>query len=172
MKPDGLQRRDFLLSGVAVSALAAGGSIIFGPGHASAMATSTLDQHTAETLMVMAHELFPHDRLGPQYYAAVVDAIDKDASKDAGLRQLLADGVVKLDAIRGIPWIQLSDGARTAALRSIATTEFFTTVRTKTIGALYGNPLVYQMFGYGGPSVQLGGYIHRGFDDIGWLPNG
>jgi hypothetical protein len=44
-------------------------------------------------------------------------------------------------------------------------------VRTKTIGGLYGNPQVYQMFGYGGPSAELGGYIDRGFNDIGWLPN-
>ena len=67
-------------------------------------------------------------------------------------------------------WIDLSDGMREAVLRGMEKTAFFTTVRTKTISGLYGNPLVYQSFGYGGPSVQLGGYIERGFDDIGWLP--
>ncbi|MGH7212705.1 MAG: hypothetical protein ACREF1_14735, partial [Acetobacteraceae bacterium] len=70
-----------------------------------------------------------------------------------------------------IKWIDLSDGARDAVLRHIEKTEFFTTVRGRTISGLYTNPLVYQMFGYGGPSVQLGGYIDRGFGDIGWLPN-
>ena len=116
-------------------------------------------------------DLFPHERLGVQYYAVVVDSLDKQAGIDASIRQLLVQGVAQLDAAHNMPWVDLSDGARDAVLRGIEKTEFFTTVRTKTIGGLYGNPVVYQMFGYGGPSVQLGGYIDRGFDDIGWLPN-
>lgn len=173
METDGLRRRDFLrTSGIAVTALAAGGSMIFGPNHAWAMATSSLDPHVARTLLVMTHDLFPHDRLGVQYYAVVVDGLDKQAGNDPAIRKLLVDGVAGLDAVHGIPWINLSEGAREAALRGVEKTDFFTTVRTKTIGGLYTNPLVYQMFGYGGPSVQLGGYIDRGFDDIGWLPNG
>ena len=31
--------------------------------------------------------------------------------------------------------------------------------------------LVYRFFGFEGSSVEHGGYIQRGFDDIGWLPN-
>jgi hypothetical protein len=171
MENDGLRRRAFLrTSGIAVTALAAGGSMIFGPNHAWAMATANLDPHAARTLLVMTHDLFPHDRLGVQYYAVVVDNLDKQAGTDATTRQLLLDGVARLDAAHGIPWIDLSDGAREAVLHSMEKTAFFTTVRTATIGGLYGNPLVYQAFGYGGPSVQLGGYIERGFDDIGWLP--
>lgn len=172
METDGLRRRDFLrTSGIVVTALAAGGSMIFGPNHAWALATTNLDAHTARTLLVMAHDLFPHDRLGTEYYAVVVDGLDKQAGSDPATRKLLVDGVAKLDAIHKMPWLELSEGGREAALHSIEKTEFFTTVRTKTIGGLYGNPLVYHMFGYGGPSVQLGGYIDRGFDDIGWLPN-
>ncbi len=172
MEKDRLQRRAFLrTSGIAVTALAAGGSMIFGPDNAWAMATSSLNEHIARTLLVMTHDLFPHDRLGMQYYAVVVDALDKQAGADAAVRQLLVEGVAQLDAAHGMPWIDLSDGTREAILHDMEKTEFFTTVRTKTIGSLYGNPLVYQMFGYGGPSVELGGYIERGFDDIGWLPS-
>lgn len=172
MEKNGLRRRQFLrASGIAVTALATGGSMIFGPGHAWAMTTANLDPHAAQTLLVMAHDLFPHDRLGVQYYAVVVDQLDKQAGTDDAARQLLVQGVTQLDAAHNMPWIDLSDGTREAVLRSIEKTEFFTTVRTKTIGGLYGNPQVYQMFGYGGPSAELGGYIDRGFDDIGWLPN-
>jgi hypothetical protein len=172
MEKDGLRRRQFLrTSGIAVTALATGGSMIFGPSHAWAMTTANLDPHAAKTLLVMTHDLFPHDRLGVQYYAVVVDQLDKQVGADAAARQLLVQGVAQLDAAHNMPWIDLSDGAREAVLRSIEKTEFFTTVRTKTIGGLYGNPQVYHMFGYGGPSVELGGYIDRGFDDIGWLPS-
>ncbi len=34
-----------------------------------------------------------------------------------------------------------------------------------------GNPRVAAFFGWEGSSVEHGGYINRGFDDIGWLPN-
>ena len=49
--------------------------------------------------------------------------------------------------------------------------EFFATIRTATINNLYTNPLVYRFFGFEGSSVEHGGYIRRGFDDIGWLPS-
>ena len=171
METDGMHRRDFLRNTVAVGALAAGGAVIFGPDHAWALSTTSLDPHTAKTLLAVAYELFPHDRLGMQYYAAVVEAVDKDAAGNPELRKLLVEGVARLDAGHGIPFAELSEGARTAALQKIEGTEFFTTMRSKTINALYGNPRVYGMFGFEGSSVEYGGYLHRGFDDIGWLPN-
>lgn len=173
METDGLRRREFLRNtGIVVGALAAGGTVIFGPDHAWALATTSLDPHTAETLLVVAHDLFPHDRLGTEYYAAVIASIDKDAAADPAVRKLLIEGVARLDAAHSVPFAELSEGARVAVLKNIENTEFFGTMRTKTINVLYGNPLVYPMFGYGGPSVQFGGYLDRGFDDIGWLPNG
>jgi hypothetical protein len=172
MQGDGLQRRDFLRSsGITVTALAAGGSVIFGHNHAWAVAATTLDPHTTQTLLVMTRDLFPHQRLGEQYYAVVVDMLDKQAAGDPTTKQLLADGVAMLDSAQGKAWVDLPDSARETALRGVEKTAFFTTVRTKTISGLYGNPAVYGMFGYGGPSAPLGGYINRGFDDIDWLPN-
>ena len=101
----------------------------------------------------------------------MVDAVDKQAAGDPAVRKLLADGVARLDAARGIPWLQLSNGARNAVLKSMEGSEFFTTLRSATINNLYTNPLVYRFFGYEGSSVEYGGYINRGFDDIGWLPS-
>jgi hypothetical protein len=135
------------------------------------MSTTSIDAHTAQTLLVMARQLFPHDRLGDQYYAAVVEAIDKQATGDAALRKLLADGVTSLDGARGIPWVELSNGARNAVLKTMEATEFFSSIRMATINNLYTNPLVYRFFGFEGSSVEHGGYVNRGFDDIGWLPN-
>ncbi len=172
MQANAPSRRQFLRgTGFVAMALATGGTIIFAPDYAWALSTTTLDAHAAQTLLVMARQLFPHDRLGDQYYAAVVDALDKQAASDAAVRKQLADGVAKLDAARGIAWVQLSNGARTAVLKSMETSDFFATVRMATINNLYANPLVYRFFGYEGSSVEHGGYIHRGFDDIGWLPS-
>jgi len=171
MEAHGLRRRDVLRStGIAITAIVAGRTVIFGANSAWALAPTNLDPHTAETLVGVAYEMFPHEQLGIEYYAAVVASLDGESAHDQALRQLLTDGVAKLDSLHGMHWIDLSEGGRVAALKSIETTPFFTTMRTKTIAALYGNPVVYQMFDYGGPSVEFGGYIDRGFDDIGWLP--
>ena len=172
MKAHAPSRRDFLCSTSFVAVgLAMGGSMILAPDYAWALSTTALDAHTAQTLLVMARQLFPHDRLGDQYYATVVEAVDKQAASDAALRKLLTDGVARLDGARGIAWVQLSNGARNAVLKTEEAGEFFSTVRTATINNLYTNSLVYRFFGFEGSSVEHGGYIDRGFDDIGWLPN-
>jgi hypothetical protein len=101
----------------------------------------------------------------------MVDSLDKQAAGDPALRKLLVDGVGRLDSARGIAWVQLSNGARDAVLKSMEGSEFFATIRTATINNLYTNPLVYRFFGFEGSSVEHGGYIRRGFDDIGWLPS-
>ena len=41
----------------------------------------------------------------------------------------------------------------------------------ETIAVFYNNPLVWQAFGYEGEAFDYGGYIERGFDDLGWLPD-
>jgi hypothetical protein len=172
MEASGFRRRDILRStGLFATSLVAGRTVIFGADHAWAMTPTNLDPHTAQTLTLMAYELFPHDRVGMQYYAAVVESVDKEAGSDPALRKLLTDGVAKLDASHGMPWTEVSEGQRIAVLKSMETTDFFGTMRTRTINALYGNPRVYRMFGYEGSSVEYGGYLERGFDDIGWLPS-
>ena len=171
MKAPAPSRRDFLSTTSFVAmGLATGGSMILAPDFAWALSTKAIDAHAAQTLLVMARQLFPHDRLGDQYYAAVVEAVDKQAASDAAIRRLVANGVAQLDAVRGMPFVQLSNGARDAVLKGIEKTEFFSAIRTATINNLYGNPLVYRLFGFEGSSVEHGGYIDRGFDDIGWLP--
>ncbi len=45
---------------------------------------------------------------------------------------------------------------------------FFQTVRGHTVVALYNNQVVWDQFGYQGSSWQDGGYLQRGFQDIGW----
>lgn len=171
MKAHAPSRRDLLCSTSFVAVgLATGGTMILAPDFAWALSTKAIDAHAAQTLLVMARQLFPHERLGDQYYAVVVEAVDKQAASDAAVRKLVTDGVARLDAVRGIAFVQLSNGARDAVLKSVEGGEFFSAMRTATINSLYRNPLVYRFFGFEGSSVEHGGYIDRGFDDIGWLP--
>ena len=63
-----------------------------------------------------------------------------------------------------------SSGLQLQNLKRIDGSDFFETVRGATLAGLYGNPRVAALFGWEGSSVEHGGYINRGFNDIGWLP--
>ena len=55
-------------------------------------------------------------------------------------------------------------------IEGLQATPFFNTMRSATLGALYGNETVARDFGFEGSSVEHGGFVNRGFDDLGWLP--
>ena len=177
MSRKGMNRRQFLqTSGVAVAGTAAAvgtGTMLVDPKGAWAMSLQALDEHTATTLVVVCRQIYPHDRLGDVYYAKVVEGLDGKAAKDKDVGKLLADGVASLDkSVGDVKWMDLSDGYQLDALKQVESTKFFQTVRGELITGLYNNPDVWRHFGYEGASAEFGGYINRGFNDIGWLKDG
>jgi hypothetical protein len=174
MSKSGISRRDFLqTSGLVTAGVVASSLVgtIVEPRVAWSMATSVLDASQARKLLVMARHLFPHDSLGDQYYAVVVEALDAQAAADKDVGKTLLDGIAKLDGARGIDFLALSDGGQLEVIEALEGTDFFGTVHGATVNNLYGNPLVYRNFGFEGSSVEFGGYLERGFDDAGWLPD-
>ena len=178
MQGTDMNRRRFLrTTGLAAAAAAGGvgaasvGAVVIEPRRAWALATTVLDGHQARTLLAMARQLFPHDELGDGYYAAAVEALDEQAAEDPELATQLADGVAALDAAMGIRFVDLSEGNQLRVLEAIDDSAFFGTVRGATLAGVYGNETVQRRFGYEGSSVEHGGYIERGFDDLGWLPD-
>ena len=174
MSKQGMNRRQFLQSsGLAVAGAVTAGSVsmIADPKGAWALSLDALDRHTAETLVTVCRQMYPHDAVGDIYYARVVEALDQKAAADSGVAKLLEGGVAELDGVYNIAWLDLSDGHQIAALESIESGDFFQTVRGTTVGTLYNDPLLWRHFGYEGSSFEYGGYVNRGFDDLGWLPD-
>ncbi len=168
-----LDRRRFLRrSGRAVLAVSAAGKVMFfDPDRSWAIALDSFDESTARTLLAMTRTLYPHPSLGDEYYAVVVEALDVEAGKDAAVAQLIADGVVRLDSALGVPFAALSEGSRTEVLEGMEDDPFFQKVRGAVVFHFYNNKLVWRHFGYEGSSFEYGGYIRRGFQDLGWLPD-
>jgi hypothetical protein len=168
-----VNRRRFLQStGLATVAVAAGGlgaAPLF-DARAVWAATRIISPSQAATLVVMARHLFPHDALGEQYYAAAVALLDEQAAEDPQLAAQLVQGVAGLDQAMGIPFIKLSSGNQLKAIEDLEGTPFFDAVRAATLGGLYTNDTVARAFGFEGSSVEYGGYVNRGFNDLGWLP--
>ncbi len=173
MSQKGMNRRQFLeTSGLTAAGAAAvfSGSVLVASDRAWALQMSVLDQHTAETLLKMTRQIYPHDTLSDIYYAGVVGALDGEAKDKKDLAKMLTDGVVELDQARGISWLELSDGSQLDVLKEHEASAFFQKVRGTAVVALYNNKLVWRHFGYEGSSFEFGGYIDRGFDDLNWLP--
>ena len=55
-------------------------------------------------------------------------------------------------------------------LREIADAPFFRMIRSVAVVAIYDDHETWELLGYEGPSFDKGGYLHRGFDDLDWLP--
>ena len=121
-----------------------------------------LSEHALETTLRVARVMFPHDMLPDLAYAKVVKALEPEA-------ETVAAGVAALD--EATPFLDLDEDAQAAAVAAAEGSDYFELVRATAVVELYDNPLVWRAFGYEGPSVHLGGYIDRGFDDLDWLPD-
>src|SRR5439155_17512195 len=83
MSKKGINRRQFLhTSGlvVASAALASGGGVLFlHPSTAWATPFSTLDEHTAKTLVKMSRHLYPSKSIDDDEYAKTIEGFDAKA---------------------------------------------------------------------------------------------
>lgn len=171
-------RRMFLKGmAAAVPAAAIGSSVGLSVGDAWAEAGKALSPETLKTLVKMARDIYPHDSLSDQYYITAITPWDEKASQDATVKALLEDGVRQLDAAAvarfkqpyaNVGWEQ----ERVELLEAIESSEFFQKIRGDLVVSLYNQKEVWPKFGYEGSSFEHGGYLHRGFDDIDWLPQG
>lgn len=169
----GLDRRKFL-AGISTAALVICGAAVVHPGEAWGLEVQNLKPETMRTLITMARDIYPHDRLPDRTYAIAMKGYDAKAGADAAQKAMIEQGVAALDELaRGRHATAYADvdweAERAALLRQIEGSAFFQTVRGGLVASLYNQKEVWPAFGYEGESASKGGYIRRGFDDIAWL---
>jgi hypothetical protein len=170
-----MTRRELLKRGTALgTAFVAGAGFLAHAKDAWAMELKALSPETMASLIQMARDIYPHDRIADQYYATAVKGHDDKAAEDAAHKALIEDGIADLDkramdaghgSYLGTGW----EVDRVALLRQIESSAFFQAVRGGLVVGLYNQKEVWPVFGYEGESFSQGGYIERGFDDIAWL---
>ena len=169
-----MKRRDFLKTSalvVAGTAVAASGLIdLAGAGQWTGQLT-TLNPHEASTLLAMARIIFPHRAVDESCYLKVVEVLDANSKSDPAVAKVITEGVVAIDSSGGTKFTDRKENEQIAALEAIQTTPFFQKVRGAELESLYSNPGIWKAFGYQGPAYAYGGYIHRGFNDLNWLPD-
>ncbi len=156
-------RRKLLQAGALLIALVSTHSRI-------AFSRDEADPHLGQSLQQLARRLFPHDQLPDEPYGEIASSLVSRASTDSKLAGILRAGVAQLDKGGLKPWMNRDEASQLAAINRIMGSEFFRLVRSACIEHLYRNKEVWQLLGYQGSSVEFGGYVDRGFDDIDWLP--
>jgi hypothetical protein len=139
-----------------------------GPEWTSAL--KTLDPATAETLVAILRTLYPHDRLPDRIYRRVVAVFDRMMRESNAAADMIGGAVEQLDGRYPLPFRELSESYRVAALKAIEGTLPFRFLQRTAVRFLYDDVEVWAAFGYEGAAVHLGGYLNRGFDDLDWLP--
>jgi len=170
-----LTRRQLLKRGLALgTGLIAGPGFIAGGGGAWALELEALSPDSMATLLQMARDIYPHDQFADELYAAAIKGHEDRAVTDADFKMMLEAGIQDMDAraeaaghtrYLGAGW----EADRVAILRDIEDQPFFQTIRGSLVVGLYNQPAVWELLGYEGSSVEHGGYLERGFDDIAWL---
>ena len=112
----------------------------------------------------MARQLFPHDKLGDEYYWVVVESIDKDMAGSPELKTRIQDGLVQLNQAAGGDFSAAGADKQVEAMKKLEDTPFFSDMLNTTQFYFYNNKTVWPKFGYDGSSWEKGGYINCGFN--------
>ncbi len=174
-----MKRREFLQKSAIVvagaAAVVSGVAVVSNADEGSAAqwtaGLKTLNAHEGETLLKVARQIFPHDRLGDTDYIIVVQDLDAEAATKPDTAKVLHDGIANLDASGGASFVTLSDDQQLAVLQKNESTPFFQKVHSTELVSLYNNHAVWKKLGYQGASYPIGGYLHHGFNDLNWLPD-
>jgi hypothetical protein len=124
-----------------------------------------------DVLVRVLRVAFPHPQFGDGPYQRTAEKILAEAAASPWWRVALAGGLNSLNTVAGGNFTSLPDSDALALLRQLETSTFFGFIRRTAVLNLYDDPEVWQALGYEGPSFDKGGYLHRGFDDLDWLPD-
>ncbi len=170
LNPEGLTRRELIARASAAGAgFIVGAGFIAAPNAVWALELTELQPETFAALLQMARDIYPHDKVGDEYYVVAIKGYDTAKNANA-----VTEGIASLDArareMKGARYLDLGwERDRVEVLKSMADDAFFQMVRGGLVTGLYNQKAVWPIFGYQGASYAQGGYINRGFNDINWL---
>ena len=126
-----------------------------------------LTDRQAKILTRLLRAAYPHPSFPDAPYERTAKTIEDAGRTD----DVLVVGLDDLEARAGGDFAGLDDDRATALLKEVAETPFFALVHSTAVVALYDDHEVWDLLGYEGSSFDKGGYLHRGFDDLDWLPD-
>ena len=132
---------------------------------------SLLPDDALARLVRVIKAAFPHRTMPDGPYQRTAEHIVETVATDPFQTAQLGQGLVSLDALRRRPFADLEPEEALAVLQQVEHTPFFQLIRSTTVVFMYSDREVWSVLGYEGESSDQGGYVHRGFDDLDWLPD-
>lgn len=126
-----------------------------------------LSERQAKVLLRLLRVAYPHPDFPDDPYERTAKAVQEASLTDS----TLPDGLEDLDYRTEGDFLALDDQAATAVVAEVADSPFFRSVHATFVVAFYDDHQVWDLLGYEGSSYDKGGYLHRGFDDLDWLPS-
>lgn len=127
--------------------------------------------HARTNLVKLLRAAYPHEGIPDGPYERTADVILAQLDASLWHRLALVRGLESLDEAADGDFAALDDEAAGKVLQKIADAEFFVFIRGVAVTTLYDDHEVWEHLGYEGESFSKGGYLHRGFDDLDWLPD-
>ena len=123
-----------------------------------------------ETLVQYAYLMLPVLEPTHTRYRAVADKVSLQASQVPAIASLMEGGIAALNATDKGLWLNQPLEERVSIISDLAGTPFFNYLHWVTSEIVMRDPGLWEKLGYQGSAIEHGGYLHRGFDDIDWLP--
>lgn len=171
MNTNEVTRRKFILAAVVGSTtLGIGlGSSFMQAGDSWAQSERAESSKDLDALVLMTQQFYPHSSLSGEVYAEVVEDLLSISNDDTEMASMLDQAVESLDREAEGNFFKLDDMSKLTVMESLAQAPFFEYIRFQVLLRLYSHPTVWKAIGYPGSSVEHGGYVDRGFNDINWL---
>jgi hypothetical protein len=137
---------------------------------ADSAVSGAFEKTITETLVQYAYFILPVLEPTHSRYRAVADKITGQAGQVPELASLLESGIAALNAADKVEWLGLPTQEKATIVNGLAGTPFFGYLRWIASEIVMRDPALWETLGYQGSSIEHGGYLYRGFDDIDWLP--
>lgn len=126
-----------------------------------------LDPDQQASLHRLLTVMYPHPTFPEGPYRRTAEAI-LQADK---AEEILPAGLADLDAAADGAYAEADEQSATLIAEKLADSPLIALVHSTAVVALYDDHEVWELLGYEGASFDKGGYLHRGFDDLDWLPD-
>lgn len=140
------------------------------PAKYSELNAMELSEEARRILTRIIRVAFPHPDFPDGPYERMTQKIIDVSEESRWFRMALTQGLMTLDTLTEEHFLDLPEDRALAVLKRISDLEFFGFIRRTTVLNLYDDPEVQAALGYEGESFSKGGYLHRGFNDLAWLP--
>ena len=140
-----------------------------GPG-AIGRAPSSFTVLEIRTVNRLGRVTYPFSKLSDDFYARAAGQYLEETAANAQALTLLKSGLARLNGSQIAEFTDLPPLIQIEVLTENDNLPFFQAFKWRMAEIVFRSRQLWALVGYQGSSLQYGGYLHRGFNDISWLP--